>query len=127
MGDIVRPIEVWAVRMQRFDHKENTVFGAMVWPEVLLCPSEEAAHKLCKFLNDASFQDYMDMVYESELEPDMALHKAKWHEKDIAQYTTAHVPDLSQYDELGRVGESMSVLKRLFPTLDSVAALRRRR
>lgn len=127
MADLVRPIEAWAVRMKRFDKTDNQVFGAMVWPEVLLCETQGQAEGLRKFLDDASFQDYMESVREEDPEAETQDHKYRWRETDIAQYVVEHVPDISLYAEINRVGESLSTIRRLFPTLEGIAALRRYR
>lgn len=127
MREIVQPMQVWAVRMKRFDRQENTVFGSMVWPEVLVCATHDEAESLRKFLDDASFQDYMESIQELEPAAETHNHKMHWRETDIAQYAIEMVPNLREYAEIERIGESMSVMARLFPTLEGVAALRRHR
>lgn len=127
MSDLVVPMAAWAVRMKRFDPRDNQVFGAMIWPEVLFCKTQRQAEGLRRFLDDASYQDYLESALEEDSSVDPLKVLILWREEDIAQYVIEHVPNIQDYAELDRVGESMSTIRRLFPTLEGMAALRRYR
>lgn len=97
----------YVVRMVRFDTDGNQHDGKMLWPEVLICRTENEANEVRDFLNTASFQDSYGVWSEEEPELTYEQAQARWKKNDLAQYVIEQVPCLTKYPEIYRISESL--------------------
>lgn len=120
LHSLVQPMKCFAVRMKEFDDQNIQEDGTMLWPEVVICSTQEQAHKLCDFFNAESFREDWETWHEEE--PELTKEQAykRWREQDFAIYIIEEVPVLSEYEHLYRISQSLDACSDLFEELHYV-------
>lgn len=115
LSSLIKPISCCVVRMTEVGAPENrSMYGDMVWPEVLVCLTADSAEVLKDFLNIQSYQDSRGAWLEEEPYLTEEEVRRRWENEDPVQYVVEAVPDLSKYDNFDKVPESIAVAKALF-------------
>lgn len=120
LHSLVQPIRCYAVRMKEFSVQNRLPNGTIIWPEVVICKTEEQADRLCDFLNEESFQDAWDNWHEEEPELTVSEARYRWAKEDFAIYVVENVPSLDRYPHLYRISQSLSACTDRFPDLEYV-------
>ncbi len=115
LSHLLTPVSCFVVRMTRFPERDNRdEHGGMIWPEVLVCENETQALALKNFLNIRSYQDSRDLWISEEPYLSEQELRDRWIKEDMAHYDIEAVPDLTKYEEMYRISESILVAFDLF-------------
>lgn len=117
LHSLVQPIRCYAVRMKEFSGQNVLPNGTIIWPEVVICKTQQQAQELCEFLNEESFEDSWESWHEEEPELTIEQARDRWANEDFAIYCVEEIPSLDQYAHLYRVSQSLSACSDRFPNL----------
>lgn len=103
-----------AIRMINVDSVENaSEQGDMLWPEFLICASENSAKKLCNHLNYLSYLESRSIWIEEEPYLEEEELKQRWKEDGIGIYEVILVQNLNTHPDAYRLSESLIALERV--------------
>lgn len=99
----------------KYSNRDNT--GDPIWPEVLVARSESEADTLCKFLNEISFSQTLEVWQEEDPQASRDFIYERWRLTDPGQYVVEFVPDLSRYPDIYRLSDSLMLASEIFEDL----------
>lgn len=103
---------VYATELERLDSGNIYWDGSMIWPEVLLCRTEEDAETLTAELNSLSLDDFRAGLGTEELLAEDDLIRA-WQHFDVVRYRPARIDNPRTYRYLAKVPASLAALANL--------------